>query len=197
MCTGHCCINTIFHPLLGSVCERSSSFPTWVIFLSSRHPVACPRCWVKVDKTPKYSVKHGRPLPCGRSLQCLLGNYGNNSAVRGEARGPGMMRSELRARDERQSSGRGRREGRGSRWSGRALASLSHKPSLSHQRPLDVCGHSLWSVLPNNQDADEGWWQVFKQRGYLCDLDWQTSPGCVVHKKVKMCLCLDCRNHQT
>lgn len=66
----------------------SSSFPTWVVFLSSRPPLACPRCGVKVNKTPKYSVKHGRPLPCGRSLQCLLGNYGNNSAVRGEARGP-------------------------------------------------------------------------------------------------------------
>lgn len=66
----------------------SSSFPTWVVFLSSRPPLACPRSWVKADKTPKYSVKHGWPLPRGRSLQCLLGNYGNNSAVRGEAIGP-------------------------------------------------------------------------------------------------------------
>lgn len=109
-------LTVYFIPFLVRSVKWSSSFPTWVVFLSSRPPLACPRCWVKVDKTPKYSVKHGRPLPCGRSLQCLLGNYGNNSTVRGEARGPGMTRSDQRAWDERRSGGGG--SGR-SRWSGR------------------------------------------------------------------------------
>lgn len=140
MCTGHCCTTLYFiHCLVPSV-KWSSSFPTWVVFLSSRPPLACPRGWVKVDKTPKYSVKHGRPLPCGRSLQCLLGNYGNNSTVGGEARGP--RDDEVRP----ESLGRGAvaAEGgrRGQGEAGRALALLSHKPLLSHQRRPDVCGHS-------------------------------------------------------
>lgn len=59
---------------------------------------------------------------------------------------------------------------RGQGEAGRARALLSHKPLLSYQRPLDECGHSLWSVLLNNQDADEGWWQVFEQH-CLCSLD--------------------------
>lgn len=106
--------------------KRSSSFPTWVVFLSPRPPLTCPRGWVKADKTPKYSVKHGRPLPCGLPLQCFLGNYGNNSAVRGEARGPGMTRStsELETRGVAELEvgwqGQGKADG--------ARLSLAHKP---------------------------------------------------------------------
>ena len=109
-------LTVYFIPFLVPSVQRSSSFPTWVVFLSSGPPVARPGGWVKADKTPKYSVKHGRPLPRGGSLQCLLGNYGNNSAVRGEARGPGMMRSGRGAWDGW--SGGGGSGAEGSRWGG-------------------------------------------------------------------------------
>lgn len=154
-------LTVYFIPFLVPSVKWSSSFPTWVVFLSSRPPLACPRGWVKADKTPKYSVKHGRPLPRGRSLQCLLGNYGNNSAVK--RRGQKPREDEVRPvslrREEwwRWTRGSGVKVKRvGSR------ARRAHKPLLSHQRLLDVCGHSLWSVLLNNQDADERWWQVFE-----------------------------------
>lgn len=115
MWTGHCCINSIFYPRLGSVCEMVLFISHMSGFLIIQDPLVCPRGWVKADKTPKYSVKHGRPLPCGRSLQCLLGNYGNNSAVRSEATGFGMTRSDWWAWDRRSCGGGSRPSG--SRWS--------------------------------------------------------------------------------
>lgn len=120
-------------------------FPHQWFFPSSWPPPACPGRWVKVNKTPKYSVKHEQPLPCGCLLQRLSGNYGNNSAARArpEARG-----------------GRGQpweaEPGRRGCWEVKAFAAPRRKASPSHQRPWGRRGLPIRSVRLCRQTADAG-----------------------------------------
>lgn len=174
----------------------SSSFPTWVVFLSSRHPLACPRCWVKVDKTPKYSVKHGRPLPCGRSLQCLLGNYGNNSAVRGEARGPGMTRSDQRAWDERWSGGR----------ESRVAGVQGDAGGLSRCCPINPRCHirGRWMYVDIPSDLSSSTTEMLMKDDDKCLSSSVICASLTDRRLVAwsvsrfiMCLCLDCRAVKT
>lgn len=96
-----------------------SSFPTPVIFLIIPASSPAPAAELK-------SIKHPNIL-LNMSGLCLLkglwGNYGNNSNVRGEARGPERTRSALRAAAEGLAGGQGME----SRLSlGRAVKHLRH-----------------------------------------------------------------------
>lgn len=159
MCTGHCCINSIFHPFLGSVCEMVSFISHMSGFLIIHTP---PRLPPGADFKP---IKHPNILLNMGGL-CHVAAPGNASWVIMVITQPSVARPEAPGwwgqTPEPETAGavavqagqRGQGEAGGSR------AALSHKPLLSHQRLLDVwCGRS---PLLNNPDADERWWQVFE-----------------------------------
>ncbi len=201
----HLVVENLWHMCTGRHCINSNiSSPSW--FSLWNGPLHFPHEWFSYHPGPLSpapgaelkSIKHPNILlnmdglchvaaPCNASWVIMV--ITQSSEARPEAPGWRGQTGEPETTGGMVAEEAGHR---GQGEAGGALTSLSHKPSLSHQRPLDVCGHSLWSVLLNNQDADEGWWQVFELLGHLCSLDWKTA-GRVVGRKVKMCLCLDCR----